>query len=128
MFKPSGKGTCICAEEEGGTDTTVVRKVLQFAAEDSPVVVLANDTDILVILLYHLSKDMEVYMKRSNVRMISIQAGKMTADASCLQMLCQDVTQRLLSPARISLRFSNCCESRSIGNRRSPFLAKQMQM
>ena len=50
------------AGEEGDADVVIVHKVLQLAQEYKEVFVQAEDTDILILLLYHLQEKTTVFM------------------------------------------------------------------
>ena len=65
----------IHAEAKGDADIDIVSKTLHFASLGLNVIVSASDTDILV-MLFHATMNMTIYMKRSNDELISIQEAK----------------------------------------------------
>ena len=55
----------IVRQAESDTDTLIVRVALNFAAAGRHVTVVANDNDVLVLLIFHWHPSMaHVYMKR----------------------------------------------------------------
>ena len=50
-------------ETVGDGDTLIVSTAIQYTKkQDNEVVVIANDTDILVLLIYHWQKSMKLFM------------------------------------------------------------------
>ena len=47
---------------KGDADTLIVSTAIQYTKKDNEVVVVANDTDILVSLIYHWQKSMKLFM------------------------------------------------------------------
>ena len=75
------------AGDEGDADVIIVRKALEYARAGFKVIVSANDTDILVLLLYHVSSEMDVSMYRSGQDVIPIRA----LQESLGQEMCQSI-------------------------------------
>ena len=80
------------AGDEGEKDVIIVRKALEYAQARFKVVVSANATDILVLLLCHISSEMDVSMYRSGQDVIPIRE----LQESLGQEICQSI---LFAPA-----------------------------
>ena len=73
-------------------DTLIVQNSLEFARNDMPVVTVANDTDILILLLYHFEHEMaEIYMR------LDTRAGcTSTVSIRCLREEIGDIVAKQL--------------------------------
>ena len=47
-----------CHQSAGDVDTMIVACALQYAIQGTKVTVVANDTDVLILLMYHWKKEM----------------------------------------------------------------------
>ena len=54
------------AGEEGDADVIIVKNALRIAATVNVTTVIADDTDIFVLLIYHCPQDATIFMKRRN--------------------------------------------------------------
>lgn len=63
------------AGEEGDADVLVVKEALKIAESSEKVVVMADDTDILVLLIHHAKPDTNIFMKTKR-HLISINQCK----------------------------------------------------
>ena len=81
-----GDVVVIHAAEEGDADVIIVRKAIELV-ENEDVVVIAYDTDILVLVVYHAHSSHQFYMKTKH-HTIAIDTA--------LQALCVGVFRSLL--------------------------------
>jgi hypothetical protein len=63
------------ASDEGDADFVIVKHAVQMASSFDNVLVIADDTDVLVLLLYHATGDWNFYMKTKE-NIISIKIAK----------------------------------------------------
>ena len=50
------------AGAEGDADIVIVRKALELAEHQLPVTIIADDTDILIFLLYHANHASDIFL------------------------------------------------------------------
>ncbi len=63
------------AGEEGDADVIIVRKALDLLKVQDHVLVIADDTDVLILLLYHAGYNDSLFME-TKVQIISIKVAK----------------------------------------------------
>ncbi len=63
------------AGEEGDADVIIVKNTLRIAATVNVTTVIADDTDIFVLLIHHFPQDTTIFMKRRN-DIVSIRSAK----------------------------------------------------
>ena len=102
----------IHAAEEVDADVVIVRKAMELG-EHYDVVVIADDIDTLVLLVYHAHGLHQLYMETKQ-HTIAIDAVKvlMFAGACYSCMRCLDVTQRLQCLVSERRRPLRCCNHR----------------
>ena len=65
QFERDGQMVCQAADD---ADTLIVKNSLELARETVPVVTVANDTDVLVLLLYHFEGSMADVFLRADTK------------------------------------------------------------
>ncbi|KAK6192248.1 hypothetical protein SNE40_003750 [Patella caerulea] len=61
-------------------DTRVVHEALDYAANDQSVIVVANDTDILIMLLYHWKPGMDIKIRMYSTKTVEMYSIKTICD------------------------------------------------
>ena len=61
------------AGDEEDADVINIKRAMEYAHDGKTVIVSANDTDVLVILIYHATCEMDIRLQRSAQNTISIR-------------------------------------------------------
>ena len=92
------------------TDTLIVEKALEFAASGVPVTVVANDTDILVLLVYHFHHGMADICMRSEVS----KRGSSGSELIQIRSLCDAIGQVACQQILVVHAISGCDTTSSL--------------
>ncbi len=83
QFLQDNNMECEHAGDEGDADVVIVRKALEMAAIYDKVLVIADDTDIFVLLVQHASGNHDICMKRINDTLSIETARKCLGNEMC---------------------------------------------